>query len=305
MFELDDKIVEEIVFAMENQEAVSFINTETGAVLSQSDDTGDAEESDSGDSTFYEPIPEWTSQDGFRLMELFAQSVGHPVVRSDLLAALARGRGVFRAFKNALEAHPDSEKKWFEYKARAMKARIVRWYEDLRDVRGLERLGLEPEDTDDLLLSDFQILRYGEDRARDVAALIRASRRDALARFPEAYVEYEYARMEREQALARPGEFSVYAAECEPRFCSAAAMVRTLTSSDRTFSALVFLYVQPERRRIGLGRKLAEYAREQSAQAGIRHFIVDIPFLGQEFSNSLEGLGYRPFGTRWLAVSDA
>ena len=302
MFELDDKIVEAIIFAMENQESESFVDVETGELVSRAGDINKEGSFGAEEPARFEPIPEWTSQDGFRLMEQFAQTIGHPVVRTDLLGALARGRGVFRAFKNALDAHPEAEKKWYEYKSRAMKARIVDWYEKLRDARGLERLGLEPEDTDDLLLSDFQIQRYDAESWGIFADCLRICREDALSRFPQAFVEYEFALLDRE--IAENGdEFSIYSAECEPGSYAGVAMVRTLTVADRTFSKLVFLYVDPARRRIGLGHRLAEFARERAVRAGIRYFILDIPFLWEEFGTSLQKLGYAPFGTRWIAVS--
>ncbi len=302
MFELDDKVVESVIFAMENQGAVSYIDMETGLLSSRPGGGGEEADEDVPD---LEPIPTWTSQDGFRLMEQFAQTIGHPVVRADLLAALSRGRGVFRAFKDALDAHPDAERKWYEYKSRALRARILRWYEDLRDVRGLERLGLEPEDTDDLLLSDFRILRYGPESWEDFEPLVRAGREDALGRHPAALVEYVFASLDRELRGSTPGEYALYAAECEPGSHAGLALTRTLRSPDGAFAALGFLYVDPERRRIGLGRALIERAREDAVREGIRHFIVDMPFLWPEFGASLETLGYSPFGTRWLRSSDA
>jgi len=305
MFELDDKVEESIIFAMENQETVSYVNTETGELSSRAENPEAMAEASDGDIPQYELIPQWTSQDGFHLMEQFAQTIGNPIVRTELLAALSRGRGVFRAFKDTLDAHSEAGKKWYEYKARAMKARIVRWYEDLRDAYGLERLGLEPEDTDDLLLSDFQILRYGPERRKDLERLLKASHEDALSRFPLAYVEYEFARMDREMTESVFGEYSIYVAECDPQEYAGMAIIRTTNTAEGTFSMLVFIYVDTERRRIGLGRKLAEFAHEESVQAGIRYFIVDVPFLWQEFGASLESLGYTPFGTRWLSVSDA
>lgn len=304
MFELDDKVVESVIFAMENQGAVSYIDMETGILSSRIDEGSEAGEPGE-DSPDLEPIPTWTSQDGFRLMEQFAQTIGHPVVRADLLAALSRGRGVFRAFKDALDAHPEAERKWYEYKARAMKARIVQWYEDLRDVRGLERLGLEPEDTDDLLLSDFRILRYGAESWEEFRSLVRAGREDSLARFPGALVEHVFSGLDRELKGPSSSDFRLYSAECEPGARAGMALIRTFRSGEGAFAALVFLYVDPERRRIGLGRALIERAREDVFREGIRHFVVDMPFLWPEFGVSLETLGYSPFGTRWLSSSDS
>jgi GNAT superfamily N-acetyltransferase len=304
VFELDDKVVESVIFAMENQGAASFINLDTGLLSSRADGGSETEEPGE-DGPDLEPVPTWTSQDGFRLMEQFAQTIGHPVVRADLLAALSRGRGVFRAFKNALDTHPEAERKWYEYKARAMKARIVQWYEDLRDVRGLQRLGLEPEDTDDLLLSDFRILRYGAESWGGFEPLVRAGREDALARFPACLVDYVFSTLDRELAGPGSADYSLYSAECEPGARAGMALARALRSGEGTFSVLGFLYVDPERRRIGLGRTLIERARQDAFRDGIRHFVVDMPFLWPEFGASLEGLGYSAFGTRWLSSSDS
>jgi len=304
VFELDDKVVESVIFAMENQGAASFIDLDTGLLSSRAD--GGSEPWEPGEEgRDLEPVPTWTSQDGFRLMEQFAQTIGHPVVRADLLAALSRGRGVFRAFKDALDAHPEAERKWYEYKARAMKARIVQWYEDLRDVRGLQRLGLEPEDTDELLLSDFRILRSGAESWGDFGPLVRAGREDALARFPGVLVDYVFSTLDRELAGPFSSDYSIYCAECEPGARAGMALTRTHRSGEGAFSVLGFLYVDPERRRIGLGRTLIERARQDAFRDGIRHFVVDMPFLWPEFGASLESLGYAPFGTRWLCSSDS
>lgn len=303
VFELDDAAMEAIMFAMENQEERAFVEMETGAIQVGTEEG--PEDAEGGEVPAFEPIPAWTSQDGFRLMEQFSQSLGHPLARSDLLAALSRGRGVFRAFKNALEAHPEAVKKWYEYKSRAMKARIVQWYEELRDLRGLARLGLELEDTDDLLLSDFQIHCRGPEAWSDLAALIRAGREDALARFPEPLVEYEYAALGRDIAGDAAKEFSIYTAECESGIYAGAAIVRTLRTAERALEKLVYLYVDSARRRIGLGRTLTEFARDQTRRRGIRLFIVDVPFLWREFGDSLEPLGFEAFGTRWLSGVDA
>ena len=304
MFELDDMVMETIIFAMENQNAQAVVNMDTGVVSFCGHE--ELEDDEYNENTRdLEPIPIWTSQDGFRLMEQFAQAIGHPVVRGDLLAALSRGRGVFRAFKDALEAHPETERKWYEYKTRAMKARIVEWYENLRQIRGLERLGLEPEETNELLLSDFQIVRCGAESWRNFEDLIRAGREDALVRFPGVLVEYVFSALDRELSGASSGEFRIYTAEFDPGSPAGMALVQTLGSLEGAFVILRFLYVDPERRRIGLGRTLIERAREDAFREGIRYFAVDMPFIWPEFGASLESLGYTPFGTRWLSSSES
>ena len=158
MFELSEKTVEQIAFAMEDQEHASVVDLESGEVLP-------AEGYEGPD---YAEAPTWSSREGFKLMEDFLASVRQPSVRRELSAALARGRGVFKAFKAVLAEREDVERSFRDFKMRAMRLAIANWYDDLREARGLERLGPEPEEVDELLTSDLDIRILGLDEARSL-----------------------------------------------------------------------------------------------------------------------------------------
>jgi len=85
---------------------------------------------------------------------------------------------------------------------------------------------------------------------------------------------------------------------------AAVAVARKVFVADRGFGKLVYLYVDPEHRRLGLGRELAERAREAFAAEGISRFIVDLAFLPDAFGSSLAGYGYESFGARWIRAAD-
>ena len=308
MFELTDAVVEEVIFGMENQNCESWIDFETGTLFERSCEDADAEDVELAEldaaTTPRVRVPEWSSQAGFKLMEDFSRTVYDAVVRGELLAALARGRGVFRAFKNVLDARPEIEKRWYEYKHKAMRRVIVEWYDDLRERQGLERLGPEPDDLDDLIAEDFELREGGRDLWLDLQPIFRASIAEALERFPEAVVEHEYTRLEAEIAAGPDEGLRVLVAEAVPGEAAGVIVMRTIFVADRSFGKIVYLYVKPERRRLGLGRRLVEAARESFAASSVHHVIVDMPFLGEEFGQSLGAVGYKAFGARWIKAAE-
>ena len=127
-FELTDALLDDIIFSMEDQEAIFLIDTQEGMVVIE-----DEIEVDDDAEDRHIHLPDWDSSDGFRLMEHFAASFRNPLIRNELSSALNQGKGVFRAFKNVLSHHPEAEKIWFSFKEREMKREVVRWYNALRE----------------------------------------------------------------------------------------------------------------------------------------------------------------------------
>ncbi|MDR0504094.1 MAG: GNAT family N-acetyltransferase [Treponema sp.] len=159
-FELDKVLIDDIIFFMENQDGEFLIDIQEGQVIDINNNETE-EEPDYNDGRFI-PLPGWSSQDGFRLMEHFTAGLKNPVARHDLSVALTRSKGVFRAFKNVLESYPEIEKMWFIYKDKEMKNEVISWYNSLREEWGLEPIGMEPDDTSSLVLEDFSF-REGDD----------------------------------------------------------------------------------------------------------------------------------------------
>ena len=147
-FELSPEVYDQIIFAMEDQGRRSFIHRATGQVVVDERLERDDE---------YVPAPRWKPADGFHLMEGFVTTVPNRFYREQLRDALSAGRGVFRNFKNALKQSRDLERSWYRFKEREMRRVVAEWYNQEREAAGLERMGPEPEETEDLTISDFVV----------------------------------------------------------------------------------------------------------------------------------------------------
>ena len=147
-FTLTTQMIDKIAFAMEDQKERYAVDVDTGELVTLSSRSGALSEER------YAQLPRWGSAEGFHLMESFVTSLDNPVYREQLAHALTMGKGVFRAFKDALKASR-MEKLWFEYKEQRLRGVIVSWYNANREARGLARLPVEPEDTEELVMSDF------------------------------------------------------------------------------------------------------------------------------------------------------
>lgn len=147
-FELSPEMYDQIIFAMEDQGSRSFVHRSTGQVVTE-ERLAPGEE--------YVPAPRWKPADGFHLMEGFVTTVPNRYYREQLRDALSAGRGVFRNFKNALKQSHDLECSWYRFKEREMRRMVAEWYNQEREAAGLERLGPEPEETEDLTISDFVV----------------------------------------------------------------------------------------------------------------------------------------------------
>ena len=147
-FELSPEVFDQIIFAMEDQSLNGYIHRRTGELVQRPPD----------DPAEFVPLPPWKPVDGFYLMERFVAAVSNRHFRQQLRVALATGKGVFRSFKNVLKQSRDLEWRWYRFKEKEMRRVVVDWYNQEREAAGLERLGPEPEETDDLTISDFVVV---------------------------------------------------------------------------------------------------------------------------------------------------
>ncbi len=173
-FKLTDSLIDDILFAMEDQNTKGFVAVDEDGAGVEFYGLEDAELVNVQDGFHYE-IPEWTSDDGFALMEKFTDDLHSPLAKDDLRQVLASRRGVFRNFKNALRLYPEVEKKWFMFKSKCMKSVITEWYNGLCETWGLEKLeevSSDSEETDELLHDDFEFTEY--DSSKDKECVDRA-----------------------------------------------------------------------------------------------------------------------------------
>lgn len=163
-FELTDNLLDEILSALENQEQMFMVDAKDGDLVP-------AEDAAVEDGEQYYELPEWNSEAGFKLREDFVNNLHAPLAREALLDVLHSGRGVFRNFKDVLKNYPEVDKLWHSWKNRKMRSYIGGWYNDLRELWGLEKLDQTPEETGNLIHDDFTFQEY--DSVRDSELILR------------------------------------------------------------------------------------------------------------------------------------
>lgn len=155
-FELTVSLLNEIATALENQDAKFLVDAEKESLL-QIDG-----KIKSDNIRFYE-LPEWTSSNGFKLREDFVSALNAPIAKEELQEVLHSGREVFKNFRLVLKKYPEVEKKWFHYKNQVMGLYINNWYNELREIWGLEKLDYIPESDEYLIHDDFTFVDYDSD----------------------------------------------------------------------------------------------------------------------------------------------
>lgn len=295
MFELTRDVVDDIIFAMEDQDGAWMIDVESGRLIAraQACDDGDLVDLPKPEIA---PVPDWSPREGFKLMENFASRVRQPTARRALHEALSHGRGVFKAFKAALVPYPDIEKAFRENKASVMGRVIREWYDDLREAKGLERLGPEPEDASDLVSSDLGFSSGLASVAKPVMlALIDQVGAELAPDVPAAIAAREMRLLRAE--IERDDWIGVWVEDGEGGAIAGIAGRRDFEAG-QAIGRIFFLAVHPEFRNLGLAKSLIE---EVSADLGGEEgalVLVDLPLLYGPFEKSLFSLGFVGYGAR-------
>jgi ribosomal protein S18 acetylase RimI-like enzyme len=298
-FELTTALIDEILIAMENQNGEFLLDTERGILISAKD----AEEREKGEGKTapedgrYLPLPDWNPAAGFRLMERFTAGLRGPLIRETLSSALNRGRGVFRAFKDAMTGYPETEKRWRRFKEHEMRREIIRWYNALRESWGLELIGGEPEETAGLVLEDF---RFREAAAADLPSA------EALHRaIGEAYRNGEHEEPPPNAALTRdiiagtfaamnpwvfPGDLCLAAETSGGEFAAYISAVLTVPSGLHVRC----LEVKPEYQGLGLGESLLVKLLEKADAGNIPSVTIDLPAGTDRFARVLRRESFEP-----------
>jgi hypothetical protein len=154
MFQLTDASLERIIFAMEDQSNELLIDLETGDFIEKSE--YQEENPDTASERYVEP-PSWDSRRGFAILEAFAATgASPPELKLALNAALRRGKGVFKAFRQALSNDEILSRRFQDFKLRAMRPIVEEWIESLQEEQRLARLSEEPEDIGDIVASEIE-----------------------------------------------------------------------------------------------------------------------------------------------------
>ena len=289
-FELSPELVDEIIFCMENQNDYFYLNLEEGSVEPESQVDDELAE----DEKQYALIPRWSSADGFHLMERFVDSLRNPVYRERLRSALAAGKGVFRNFKNILKEREDIQRLWFQFKEREMKLRVREWYNQLREAWGYSQIGPEPEETDELVLSDFVIETAPRKIVDNLAAWDEKAFLEACGDAPEDLTGLFYRARRALMPDHQEGRTVLAATTPAGEVAGLIWGVDAWLSPDAGVTLLQQLYVVEEYRGLGLARLLVETFIRRAYRREMKRVVVDLWGGAQQAERLFTVFGFGP-----------
>jgi ribosomal protein S18 acetylase RimI-like enzyme len=283
-FELTREMIDKIAFAMEDQGVRYLVDSRTGELVTPAPDSAAPPEE------ALVPLPRWGSAEGFHLMESFVTTLRNPVYRDLLAEALATGKGVFRAFKDTLKRNKEIEKLWFLYKEKRLRGVIISWYNANREARGLSKLPPEPEETADLVASDFSFVWSGAGRAGEILRLDREAFGELFPQEEPGAVEARY-REKRRSAPApdSPGAVTLVAVTPDGELAGYA-----WGALDGSTVHIVQILVIRELRGIGLGETLMRTFVTEIRGRGVAMLTTELAGKSLRFSSFFRSLGFNP-----------
>ena len=168
-FDLSPSLISSIIFSMEDQTSVRLLDALEGKLVVVKEGGKESSEYVKADNDRYYSLPEWTSADGYSLLEDFTESLKADEYKNQLKSVLVNGRGVFRNFKNVIKSSQQLQRQWNIFKSARMKERLLEWYNALRENWGLDSYEMQSDDfdTEDLLFTDFAFDEYDPQKDRE------------------------------------------------------------------------------------------------------------------------------------------
>lgn len=288
-FELTPELLDQILFAMENQDDDFVVEADTSLVLP----LHQLSETEFDDERHY-AIPEWHPADGFRTMEAFCSQVHNPVYRERLLEVLGSGRKVFRRFKETLRERPELEERYRRFKQRTMQRAVDAWYDALRELWGLERRAGGSQYSEELIHTELTVVA-GEQLADAGSILARAEQGmwESLEREIGAPLALR-ARKQRDAVCEMPSD--PQAIPGSPGSCvffgttpagEAVGSIWLSCAPGDVYAEIGILYVEPEYRGIGLAQELIERGLREIRRCRPACAGVVLPLRGA--ANALRG----------------
>lgn len=294
-FELSPELIDQIIFAMEDQENEYCLDVLKGTLVPIEELT-DQGVDDEDEERFIE-LPEWGSVDGFNLMERFTASLRNPLYRERLRQILSSGRGVFRQFKNALKERPDIEKLWFHFKNREMRKEVYRWYNTLRESWGLKEVEIDWDEPDDLVLCDFQLTRWESPDDRLLLELDLKGFMEMVTSLSLSEAEKEGLYQSRRFGLSpsHPDSIVFQARSPSDELVAFLWAMKNKFRTDIEAYHILQLYCKPEYRGIGLAKAMVEAFCSSVLSVPGNRVTIELLGTALELSESLENSGFRPF----------
>ena len=252
---LTDEILERVIFGMENQRERLSLDPSDGMLKGEHDGGADMV-----------PLPPWRPADGYRLMDRFVGTLPNAVFAHRLRDILNGSSGVFRRFKDALAERPEIQSLWRRFKMREMRRSALSWLSRWADALDLANLGPEPEDWEDLPISEFSV---------------------------------RPARVETGVAASKNAGASVLVAETP---AGEVAGFSRIVLTEGMAGRLEQVYVLPEFRGLGVGGLLAEHGFNYARDMGAERLTITIGSSGSMLEGWLEREGFTIVAREWVKV---
>ncbi|PKL05760.1 MAG: hypothetical protein CVV53_07805 [Spirochaetae bacterium HGW-Spirochaetae-9] len=233
-------------------------------------------------------------------MEGFCARLVNLELKRALLKALSHGKGVFKAFRQVLSAYPQEDLQYREYKNAILRRHIESWIDDMRESLGLARLGLEPEDYEELVEEEFTVENGTLDKVPfNLGRLVDEAQAEALEWLPPAAALLEKAETMEFMEAHRSSGFIYYVAEAgNPPIATAVGAIVQIEG--RSIGIVRFISVSRDFRDLGLEARLLERINEQCKDVGVSQTIVRCLFIKPAFAELMAAKGYRVLGTQFL-----
>ncbi len=289
-FDLSPELIDQLIFAMENQAERLVFDTEEKKVVTVGELPAEYDESR------YVDIPEWNSTKGFQLMEQFVAGLRNQEYREALRAALSRGKGVFRQFKDIIKQNEQVERLWFSFKEKELKREVKEWYAALRELWGCENLDLDLEfieETEDIIIEDFVFDSAVYDIGYDtLAEYDKRGFYEALKEYDSRWVDYLYSRRkERLPELEGPRSLFFVARSPAGDFT---AFIWAVHRADGDIS-IEQLYVLPEYRGLGLAKTMLTAFIEELADGDCRNLTMHLCGVALSLGDFIQQQGFSLF----------
>ena len=288
-FRLTAELIDTVVYGMENQGEDFLFDLSTCQIVNSGELAEDPEENR------YVSLPVWGPAQGFLLMEKFVVHLRNPIYREFLKEALSSGKGVFRKFKDVIKQRSDIERLWYNFKEKEMQRQVTQWYEQTCEGLGLEKLGGEPEITDELLLSDFSIQSAVPEQFSFFTKMDRDAFHDSFPNAEYSFVEEIYQEQRKLSRIDPDCPIFIFFPEGPQKEIAGLIWGEDTVLEDRTINRIRQLYVVPEYRGLGLAKLLLDFYRQEADNRGADEVFIEISGNGLNLGGYLENIGFKPF----------
>ena len=281
MFELDAAALRRLIFALEDRTRHYAVRLSDGEVVPverlDRDLAARLHTAPLDPRQPYVTLPDWTSTQGFAVMEAFAEQQ-NAAARTALSQALHTGPRAFRAFKNSTK-QLGLEQRFHRYKTRRLRTVLRAWHAELCELAGLDatELGAD-EELDGLTEEDILVVPMECVPTALIGELDLQAHREAYHQLDPALSRYLYRCRRMQTPSPADPRSSVWAAETpEHDLVGFLWYFSDPLDHDDRIVWIEQLYVLQSYRRLGVAEVLVRHALQPLLGRPGIHVACNVP----------------------------